>query len=76
MPECFQKSLLFIHFMLYDTSETKLSFSTMTIYVLKNLKMQHDIDIEPIIRFPGMVSIDKQMDESESKVRNTWDGNV
>ena len=25
-------------------------------------KMQLDIDIEPILRFPGMTSIDKQMD--------------
>ncbi len=30
--------------------------------------MQLDIDIEPTLRFPGMTSIDKQMDQSESEV--------
>ncbi len=28
-------------------------------------KMQLDVDIEPTLRFPHMISIDKQMDESE-----------
>ncbi len=27
--------------------------------------MQLDIDIEPTLRFPGMTSIDKQIDQSE-----------
>ena len=31
-------------------------------------KMQLDIDIEPTLRFPGMTSIEKQMDQSENKV--------
>ncbi len=30
--------------------------------------MQLNIDIEPTLRLPGMTSIDKQMDQSESKV--------
>ena len=30
--------------------------------------MQLDIDIEPILRFTGMTNIEKQMDQSESKV--------
>ncbi len=30
--------------------------------------MQLDVDIEPTLRFPGMISIDKQMDQSESEV--------
>ncbi len=29
-----------------------------------------DFDIEPTLRFPGMTSILKQMDQSESKVPN------
>ncbi len=28
-------------------------------------KMQLDVDIEPILRFPGMTSIDIQMDQSD-----------
>ncbi len=30
--------------------------------------MQLDIDIEPILRFKGMTRIEKQIDQSESKV--------
>ena len=33
--------------------------------------MQLDIDIEPTLRFPGMTSIDKQLDQSESEVRTS-----
>ena len=31
-------------------------------------KMQLDVDIEPTLRFPGMTSIEKEMDLSESKL--------
>ncbi len=31
-------------------------------------KMQLDVDIEPTLRFPGMTSIEKEMDQSESKL--------
>ncbi len=31
-------------------------------------KMQLDVDIEPTLRFPGMTSVEKQIDQSESKV--------
>ena len=30
--------------------------------------MQLDVDIEPTLRFPGMTSIEKEMDLSESKL--------
>ncbi len=30
--------------------------------------MQLDVDIEPTLRFPGIISIHKQMDQSESEV--------
>ena len=30
--------------------------------------MQLEVDIEPTLRFPGMISIDKEMDQSESEV--------
>ncbi len=45
------------------TNVTQLSSHTCT---CKN--MQLEVDIEPTLRFPGMISIDKEMDQSESEV--------
>ncbi len=36
--------------------------------MMMGTKMQLDVDIEPTLRFPGITSILKQMDQSESKV--------
>ena len=43
---------------------------------IQHLKMQLDVDIEPTLKFPCMLSIDKRMDQSESEVHTVQNSSI